>query len=83
MRNPSWEELEAIRPDYPPEAEAIERSFVRTFGGNDGQRVLEYLRGRFMDRRYGADCSDATLRHGEGAREVVDTILSMIKRGMK
>ncbi|MBP2301629.1 Bbp19 family protein [Azospirillum picis] len=56
-------------------------SFARCFAGPDGGRVLAVLRTMTLDRALGPDAPDATLRHLEGQRQLVATILALVARG--
>ena len=56
-------------------------SFARCFSGPDGARVLGVLRAMTVERVLGPDASDAALRHLEGQRALVATILALAARG--
>lgn len=56
-------------------------SFARCFAGTDGARVLAVLRAMTVGRTLGPDASDAALRHLEGQRALVATILALAARG--
>lgn len=56
-------------------------SFARCFAGPDGVRVLAALRAMTLDRALGPDAPDAALRHLEGQRQLVATILALAARG--
>lgn len=56
-------------------------SFARCFAGPDGVRVLAVLRAMTLDRALGPDAPDAALRHLEGQRQLVATILALAARG--
>lgn len=56
-------------------------SFARCFGGPDGARVLGVLRAMTVERTLGPEASDAALRHLEGQRQLVATILALVARG--
>ena len=75
-----WDALEQAAPSDPARQE-LARDFVRTFGGNAGDAVLQHLRVSILDRELPADCPDSVLRHHEGRRSVVREILRMIERG--
>ncbi|PWC82300.1 hypothetical protein TSH100_24105 [Azospirillum sp. TSH100] len=63
-----------------PEADPAP-SFARCFAGNDGARVLAVLRAMTLDRALGPDAPEAALRHLEGQRQLVATILALVVRG--
>ncbi|KAA0580444.1 hypothetical protein F1643_01385 [Azospirillum sp. INR13] len=56
-------------------------SFARCFAGTDGARVLAVLRAMTLDRALGPDAPEAALRHLEGQRQLVATILALVARG--
>lgn len=56
-------------------------SFARCFAGPDGERVLAVLRAMTLGRSLGPDAPDAALRHLEGQRALVATILALAARG--
>ncbi|HYG84771.1 MAG TPA: hypothetical protein VD978_00770 [Azospirillum sp.] len=56
-------------------------SFARCFAGADGARVLGVLRAMTLGRTLGPEASDAALRHLEGQRQLVATILALVARG--
>lgn len=56
-------------------------SFARCFAGSDGARVLAVLRAMTLDRALGPDAPEAVLRHLEGQRQLVATILALVARG--
>jgi len=80
-----WDWLEAPPPTGPIPAAAPESdpapSFARCFAGGDGMRVLAVLRAMTLDRTLGPDAPEAALRHLEGQRQLVATILALIARG--
>lgn len=55
--------------------------FARCFSGPDGARVLGVLRAMTVERTLGPEASDAALRHLEGQRALVATILALVARG--
>ncbi|MBY6262416.1 hypothetical protein EI613_10910 [Azospirillum sp. 412522] len=55
--------------------------FARCFATSDGARVLEVLRAMTLDRALGPDAPKAALRHLEGQRQLVATILALAARG--
>lgn len=63
-----------------PEADPAP-GFARCFAGNDGARVLAVLRAMTLDRALGPDAPEAALRHLEGQRQLVATILALVARG--
>ncbi|CAO3448581.1 hypothetical protein [Azospirillum largimobile] len=80
-----WDWLEAPpltgpNPGAAPDSDPAP-SFARCFAGSDGARVLAVLRAMTLDRALGADAPEAALRHLEGQRQLVATILALIARG--
>ncbi|NQZ14820.1 MAG: hypothetical protein HRT94_08385 [Alphaproteobacteria bacterium] len=59
----------------------MERVFTRLFSTEDGQKVLGYLQVMTFQRAYGPNATDEQLRHAEGQRSLMATILRMIDRG--
>jgi hypothetical protein len=56
-------------------------AFARCLAGPDGQAVLQYLKRSVLDRRLPPSATDAELRHLEGQRFAVATIVAMVERG--
>lgn len=54
---------------------------ARCFRGNDGRRLLDYLRSITIERTLGPGADDATLRHLEGQRQLVQHLTTLIDRG--
>ena len=63
----------------PGERELL-RAFGRSFGGADGEMVLDHLKRMILDRRLPPNASNAELRHLEGQRHAVAYILAMVAR---
>ena len=59
----------------------VERSFSRLFASDDGRSVLNHLQIITYHRALGATATDEQLRHLEGQRSLVSTILRLIERG--
>ncbi len=57
------------------------RVFARLFSGDDGQKVLAYLRGMVNARVAGPDGSDALLRYQDGQRGLLQSIAGLIEQG--
>ncbi|WP_042701259.1 hypothetical protein [Azospirillum sp. B506] len=80
-----WDWLEPPLSSDPAPASASDAdpapSFARCFAGTDGARVLAVLRAMTLDRALGAEASEAALRHLEGQRQLVATILALVARG--
>lgn len=80
-----WDWLETSPPTGPDPAVASDAdpapSFARCFAGGDGARVLAVLRAMTLDRALGPDAPEAALRHLEGQRQLVATILALVARG--
>lgn len=60
---------------------AVERSFARLFGTEDGVRVLAHLQVMTFYKAHSAEVSEAELRHAEGQRALVAQMLRLIERG--
>jgi len=63
------------------EQKDMERIFTRLFSSEDGQKVLSYLQVMTFQRAYGPNATDEQLRHAEGQRALMATILRMVDRG--
>lgn len=59
----------------------IEHAFARVFSSDDGKKVLAWLQVMTFHRSAGASSTDEQLRHMEGQRSLVASILRMIDRG--
>ncbi len=62
-------------------SDALSIAFARCFSTREGERVLAHLKAVTLDRALGPDSSDALLRHLEGQRQLVASILAQIERG--
>jgi len=78
-----WDWLETALPAGPQDAADADPapSFARCFAGRDGERVLAVLRAMTLDRALGPDAPEAALRHLEGQRQLVATVLALVARG--
>lgn len=56
------------------------RAYARCFASHDGQQVMTHL-GTILARRLPPTASDAELRHLEGQRCAIASIVAMIERG--
>ncbi len=63
------------------EQKDIERSFARVFSTEEGRKVLAYLQVMTFQRSGGANTSTDHLRHMEGQRSLMASILRMVDRG--
>jgi hypothetical protein len=63
------------------EQKDIERSFARLFSTEEGKKVLAWLQVMTFHRTGGANQTDEQLRHMEGQRSLMASILRMIDRG--
>lgn len=63
------------------EQKEIERAFTRLFSTEDGRKVLAWLQVMTFQRAGSASTSDEQLRHMEGQRSLMASILRMIDRG--
>jgi hypothetical protein len=63
------------------EQKDIEKIFSRIFSSEDGAKALSYLQTITFHRALGAQSSDCELRHLEGQRTMVATILRLVDRG--
>lgn len=59
----------------------VERCFARLFSTADGQKVLSHLQAVTFQRALGPATTDQQLRHAEGQRALVATILRLIDKG--
>lgn len=75
------EDMVFINPSVTLEQKDMERVFTRLFSTDDGGRALSYLQTMTFQRSFGPNASDEQLRHAEGQRSLVATILRMIDRG--
>ncbi len=64
-----------------PAADDSAPCFARCFAGPDGARVLDVLRAMTVERTLGPEAPEAALRHLEGQRQLVATILALVARG--
>jgi hypothetical protein len=74
----------AVPDDEPslPQSEAdIARVYAQLFAGPAGQRVLNHLKQRYLYTPAEPDISEAGLRHAQGQRDCVLTMLRFIERG--
>ncbi|WP_051340867.1 hypothetical protein [Azospirillum halopraeferens] len=74
-----WAWFAADAPSVPDDDPAP--VFARCFAGPDGRRVLAVLTAMTLERTLGPDAGDAALRHLEGQRRLVATILALVARG--
>lgn len=63
------------------EQKDIEHAFARLFSTDDGKKVLAWLQVMTFHRANGANSTDEQLRHMEGQRSLVASILRMVDRG--
>ncbi len=59
----------------------IEQLFARLFSSEDGKNVLAYLQNLTFHRAANPSQSEADLRHMEGQRSLLATMLRLIERG--
>ena len=59
----------------------FERAYARLFATPDGKKVLAHLNATTFMRAAAADAPDNVLRHLEGQRALLASILRMIERG--
>lgn len=59
----------------------LAKCFARCFRGADGDRAIAHLKSQTLDVATGPDISDGRLRHLEGQRYTVRTIINLIERG--
>lgn len=57
------------------------KTFARCFRGADGERAIAHLKAQTTDIAAGPDISGDRLRHLEGQRFMVRTIINLIERG--
>lgn len=63
------------------EQREMEKIFARMFSTDEGKKALSYLQMITFHRALGPNSSDVELRHLEGQRAMVATILRLIDRG--
>ena len=56
-------------------------AFARTFGHDEGKRVLAHLRSLTRDRTFGPETPVRTLRYMEGQRSLVAYMERLVARG--
>lgn len=56
-------------------------AYARCFADADGRRVLEHLNSLTLRRALGPEAPESMLRHLEGQRALVATILGLVARG--
>lgn len=60
-----------------------EKAYARLFSTEDGRRVLGHMQAMTFLRAYGPDAADAQLRHAEGQRALMASVMRMIAAGKK
>jgi hypothetical protein len=65
----------------PEDRREIGKCYARLFATEDGKRVLAHLHGLTLARSHAADAPEAQLRHAEGQRALMLTILRFIGAG--
>lgn len=63
------------------EQREAERACARLFATEDGQKVMAWLQMTTFQRAANASATEGQLRHMEGQRALVSTILRLIDRG--
>jgi hypothetical protein len=81
MSEAGWEWFAETMPSQPVGDVELARLFAKSFAGRDGDRALAHLKSLTLDRHLGPEASDAQLRHLEGQRHLVSTILALVARG--
>lgn len=61
--------------------EDVAKCFARCFRGADGERALAHLKAQTLDLAAGPDTPDGRLRHLEGQRFLVRSIINLVERG--
>lgn len=64
-----------------PSRDDAPRIFARLFSGDDGQKVLSYLRVSINNRVAGPDAAESVLRYYDGQRALLQTIHTLIEQG--
>ena len=59
----------------------IEKRYARAFATDDGRAVLAHLKSITLMRALPADADEQTLRHLEGQRALVLTLIRLIENG--
>ena len=68
-------------PELPESETDIARVYAQLFTSPAGKRVLNHLKQRYLYRPGDPAMSVASLRHAQGQRDCVLTMLRMIERG--
>lgn len=63
------------------EARAVEQIFARVFSTEDGKKVMSHLAAMTFMRAAAMDAPDDLLRHLEGQRALMATIMRLTERG--
>ena len=66
---------------HKPDLRMVEKCFARLFSSEDGKMALAHLQTITFHRALGPASPDEQLRHLEGQRAIVATILRLIDRG--
>ncbi len=61
----------------------VARAAARSFGTDDGRKLLAHLRAITVERACGPQVSDAALRDLEGQRRLVHRLTALIDRGRR
>ena len=67
-------------PIEPIDAASIAEVALRCFRGEDGRRLLRYLRAITVERTLGPAADNRQLRHLEGQRQLVQHLAALIQR---
>lgn len=68
-------------PELPRSEADIARVYAQLFTSPGGKRVLNHLKQRYLYTPSDPDMSEASLRHAQGQRDCVLTMLRLIERG--
>ena len=59
----------------------MKRVFARVFSTDDGKKALAYLQYMTFYRQLGTGVTNDDLRHAEGQRSIISTILRFVDQG--
>ncbi|HTK83850.1 MAG TPA: hypothetical protein VL625_02085 [Patescibacteria group bacterium] len=78
-RKPEFESAEVPQPRM--DIREVEKAYARLFATTDGKKVLAHLNAVTFMRTAGIDAPDNLLRHMEGQRALLASMLRLIERG--
>jgi hypothetical protein len=73
-----WSWFAAEPPSATPDDD-LTKAMQACFAGRNGDVVIQYLRTTFLERRVAPSASDAELRHVEGQRAAIASLLRLAR----